>query len=432
MEQYDKAADACRNAIRLNPNLADAYNNLGAILFAQQKLVESEQVLRKAIELKPDYAEAYSNLGNTLNGQGRLHEAKDSCTKAISLNPGLADAHNNLGAIFRDLKQLDQAEESFKSAIKSDPAHPDALFNLSLLCLLQGDFYRGLRLYENRKIKHPSLGTRWYGDQSLQDKSILMYSEQGLGDTILFSRYIPLVKALGAKVVFQVQPALVPLMSSLEGVDQLISQTSEVESVDYQCPLLSLPLVFQTDFNNLPAVVPYLHASKDCVDSWNQQLGSNGFKIGICWQGTKKDRAIPIEHFAQFAAVDQVRLISLHKGLGEKDLANLPAGMTVETLGQEFDSKGAFTDTAAVMQCCDLIISNDASVAHLAGALGIPVWVALIHVPDWRWFLDREDSPWYPSMRLFRQDHSKDWLSVLTKMQQELLTKVQQKTVDQK
>jgi hypothetical protein len=273
----------------------------------------------------------------------------------------------------------------------------------------------------NRRFAKPV----WLGREPLSGKSIFVHAEQGLGDVIQFSRYIACLNELGAKVLFAPRANLKALMQGLDGVHEIVDEDNEKLEFDYHVPLLSLPLAFQTDLPTIPAKISYLGVAQDRVALWRQRLGDHGFKIGICWQGSKNKidagRSFPVSKFHALAQTANVRLISLHKGEGEAQLADLPPDMRVESLGDDFDAGAdAFLDTAAVMKCCDLVITSDTSIAHLAGALGVKTWLALQYVPDWRWLLDRDDSPWYPTMRLFRQKTPGDWDGVFAQMAKSL------------
>jgi hypothetical protein len=292
--------------------------------------------------------------------------------------------------------------------------------------LLQSRFEEGWKLYEHRwgaveklrKSQRHFPQPLWLGQQSLDGKTILIHAEQGLGDTLQFCRYLPMVKKLGARVIFEVFAPLMGILAELDGVDELVVRSKPLPEFDYHCPLMSLPLVFKTTLDTIPAATPYLTAQPGRVARWESRLGQSGFKVGVCWKSSDliKERSIPLDCLARLSKIPGVRLIGLHKGEGEKELATLPKGVGVEALGPDFDSDGAFLDTAAVIQCCDLVITTDTSVAHLAGALGARTWVMLPFVPDWRWMMEREDSPWYPTTRLFRQSAAGDWQTVVDRM----------------
>jgi hypothetical protein len=254
---------------------------------------------------------------------------------------------------------------------------------------------------------------------------VFVEAEQGLGDTIHFCRYLRLLEARGARVVFAVQPALRALLRTLSPTIELIAQGTRPEEFDFFCPLLSLPLAFRTTLDTIPVDVPYLYADPERCERWRHRLGNAGFRVGICWQGSRKPidvgRSFPLVHYQGIAAIAGVRLISLQKGDGAEQLRTRPGSMMVEELGDDFDEEpGAFLDTAALMRHLDLVVTSDTATAHLAGALGCRAWVALKYAPDWRWLLERRDSPWYPSLRLFRQPELGDWESVFACIRREL------------
>ena len=285
-----------------------------------------------------------------------------------------------------------------------------------------GHLAEGWREYEWRWLKkelphdmrrHETF-PRWHGEPG-QGRTLLVWPEQGLGDIIQFVRYLPLLRQRGWQVIFEVPSLLARLLDGLDGV-AAVPYGDPLPPFDAQCPLLSLPLGFGTTLETIPASVPYVYAEPERRAFWRQRLPKDGFRIGIVWQGSPihsndRHRSIPLKQFAPLSAIPGVRLVGLQKNHGLDQLAGLPEGMTVQTLGAEYD-EGGFPDTAALIMELDLIVSADTSVAHLAGALGRPVWVALPMVPDWRWLLNRADSPWYPSMRLFRQPERGDWDSV--------------------
>jgi hypothetical protein len=254
---------------------------------------------------------------------------------------------------------------------------------------------------------------------------VFIYWEQGLGDTIQFCRFLKLAAQRGANIIFSARNCLHELLKTLSPSIKLIGERETPAHFDYHCSIMSLPLAFETATHNIPADIPYLHADPARIQHWKQKLGSEGFKIGIVWQGTKgkvdAGRSFALKEFEGISRLSGVRLISLQKGGGLEQLENLPAGMKVESLGEMFDAgANAFLDTAAVMENLDLIISSDTAIAHLAGALGRPVWLILKDNPDWRWMLDRSDSPWYPSMRLFRQKIRGDWAGIFADVAAEL------------
>jgi hypothetical protein len=350
------------------------------------------------VAIKPDYAEAFINRGNALNALMRFEEALASYDRALAIKPDYADA----------------------------------LFNRGVISLLLGEFPTGWVSYEgrwdhigaaNRKLKAPY--PVWKGE-NIAGKRFIVYDEQGLGDIIQFSRYLKQLSALGAQVTFLLRANMHGLLRSLDEKIRLTDNHPIRETFDYQCALLSLPLAFGTTVNNIPAETRYLRAESDRIEKWKERLGDAGFKIGVAWQGNKAGgidigRSFPLVEFLGISHLPSVRLISLQKHEGVEQLRDMPEGMAVETLGDDFDlGDEAFLDTAAVIENLDLVISSDTSVAHLAGALGRPVWVALKYVPDWRWMLNRTDSQWYPTMRLFRQGTIDDWRAVFADIENAL------------
>jgi len=297
-----------------------------------------------------------------------------------------------------------------------------------MIWLLQGDFERGWPEYEWRwnTAEQPPLHfeqPQWMGEP-LDGKTILLHAEQGFGDTIQFVRYATFIKNLGATVILECPKPLIPLLASCRAVDRVVEQGELRESYDFHAPLLSLPTVFKTSLTTIPATVPYLFADPRLVDRWREALaGIRGFRIGINWRGRPgrgayRRRDIPLELFASLAALPGVQLISLQRE-GDVDLASFANRASIVAPGSDIDTaNGAFMDTAAIMKNLDLVITSDTSIPHLAGALGVPVWLALPFVPDWRWLLNRSDSPWYPTMRIFRQRSATDWLDVFKQIKE--------------
>jgi hypothetical protein len=298
------------------------------------------------------------------------------------------------------------------------------------LRLLRGDFEGGWQDYEQRwaqpnVILRSFHEPRWDGSP-LEGKSIFVYAEQGLGDTIQFIRYLPLIKERGGTVLFGSPPGLERLFSGIPGVDRLIAGGAAVPPFDVQAPLLSLPGIFGTTLATIPAAVPYLRADPGLVDHWRGELAPlEGFKIGVAWQGSPKNtgdryRSFPLTHFESLARVPGVQLVSLQKGPGAEQMSGIGERFPILDLSDRLDKAGAFLDTAAVMMNLDLVVTADTAVAHLAGALGVPVWTLLMLTPDWRWLLDRSDTPWYPTMHLFRQKRFGDWAEAFEHIAAEL------------
>jgi Flp pilus assembly protein TadD len=426
--ELDLAVKCITRAIQLAPNYADAHNSLGLVLKELGRLDEATASCRRAVELNPAIAAAHYNLGNILQSHGKLEEAAACHRRALKLNPGDAAAHNNLGNALRDLGIFDEAASCFHEALTLNPTSFEFHLNQASLFLLRGDFGRGWQEYEWR-WKAGLMPPRDYGKPlwdggALQGETILLHGEQGFGDTLQFIRYASLVKGRGATVLVEEQAKLIPLLSNCPGIDRLIASGDKLPLFDVHLPLLSLPRIFQTTLETIPADVPYLFADSALVARWRDALSAVcGFRIGINWhgregQGEFRKRDIPLELFFSLAQIPGVRLISLQKGARRQELAEAAHDKPIFDPGEEMDTaSGAFTDTAAIMMNLDLVITSDTAIPHLAGALGVPVWLALPFVPSWHWLLDRSDSPWYPTMRLFRQKRSGDWDGVFAEIQ---------------
>jgi tetratricopeptide (TPR) repeat protein len=430
-EKVDEALQSYRQALQLQPASAETLCNLGIILERKDQLDEAIRCYREALRVKPNFVEAYNNLGLALERQEKFDEAIRCYEQALQIKPDSAMACTNLGNVHWAMARYEKALALYEQALGWCPDSAETHFNRSRLRLLQGNWAEGWPEYEWRwKTKEcPGYAfpqPRWDGSP-LAGRTLLLLAEQGLGDTLHFIRYVPLVKQRGGHVIVECQPRLLRLLTSVEGIDLLLVQGSPLPDFDVHASLVSLPGILGTTLANVPAKVPYLHADIELVEYWRQELQTlRGFRIGVVWQGNPgfvgdRNRSIPLAHFAFLAQLEGVRLFSLQKGAGTEQLRDLADKFSILELGSRLDeTTGAFMDTAAVMQNLDLVISSDTSVAHLAGALGVRVWVALSQVPDWRWMLQREDSPWYPTMRLFRQTRSGDWQDVFQRMAAEI------------
>jgi tetratricopeptide (TPR) repeat protein len=416
--ELDEAIQAYQKAISLKPDFAAAYNNMGNALTGQGKLDGAIEAYRKAVSRKPDYVDAYYNLGFSLHAQGKLDGAIEAYRKALSRKPDHVDAYHNMGFSLQAQGKLDEAIEAYGKALGLTPDYAEAHYNLASCFNLKGELRRGFQHYEWRfqRKKPTARETRkelsWDGTSPLLDKKFVVYQEQGLGDIIQFCRYLTVLELKGADVVFSVTPKLHALLRTLNSKVQIVDSLPADTNTDFEASLMSLPHLFNTSLDTIPVSKSYLYADQSKIKSWNERLDSGGFKIGICWQGSKEiidlGRSFPLSLFKGISEISEVELISLHKGDGERQIQDINFELT--TFSDDFDSgKHAFCDTAAVMMNCDLIITSDTAVAHLAGALGCRTWVALQYVPDWRWMLERSDSPWYPNMRLYRQKQRGDW-----------------------
>jgi Tfp pilus assembly protein PilF len=428
---HEAAAALMRRAIDLNPAEYGSHFNLGLVLKEQGLVAEAEACFRQAVRLNPRFADGLNNLGLTLKDQGKLDEAVACFRQSVRLDPPYVSGLNNLAGGLMNLGLRAEARERYEDVLRIQPGNNLALWNRSLLRLREGDFLRGWPDYELRWTQ-PGFVARhldrplWDGS-ALEGKTILLHAEQGLGDTIQFLRYAPLIKRRGGIVVFECQPALTRLCTGMAGVDQLLPAGAALPPFDVQAPLLSLPGILGTTPATIPATVPYLRAEPGLVAHWKQELQpQGGFKIGIAWQGSPGNtgdryRSFPLRHFESLARMEGVKLVSLQKGQGTEQLTEqLQGQFPILDLGDRLDAAGAFLDTAAIMMNIDLVITVDSAVAHLAGALAVPVWVPLSIAPDWRWLLERADSPWYPTMRLFRQQRFGDWNDVFERIHNEL------------
>lgn len=432
LNRLDEALASYAKALELKSDNAATHCNRGGALAGLNRSEEALSSFDRALMLKPDFAEALNNRGVLLKNLNRPDEALASYDKALEVKPDFAEAHNNRGIALKNLSRPGEALTSFDKALALKPDYSGALFNKGLYYLTMGDFERGWKGYESRweRKGHParkliSSDRVWKGED-VHGKRIIVYEEQGLGDIIQFSRFLPLLTSQGADVTFILRRKMHRLMQKFATSISFEQQAPSGKKFDFQCALGSLPGVFGTNLTTIPADVPYLEPEAPLVTKWRQRIGHEGFKVGICWQGSPTGtvdigRSFPLQSFRPLSAVPGVRLISLQKNHGLDQLDTLPDGMTVETLGDDFDSgPDAFVDTAAAMANLDLIITSDTSIAHLAGALGRPFWVVLKQVPDWRWMLNRTDSPWYPTAKLYRQNVRDDWEGVFNRIATDL------------
>ena len=447
-----------RRALAVNPDNGDANANMGLMLgklgrhgeglgyFAKAIAKHPEQpgyMLNLAFHLvdfgKPDDAidvaniliqshptvyRAYHAKANALMLQSRYEQARENYQIALGHLDHDQSLWSNLGGACRMLQDFPQALRCHEKALSLDPSNIDARWERALTLLMSGQFEAGWKDYVASKKERglearPRLGQTWDGKADLNNKSIFVYREQGLGDTLQFCRYLKDLSQTGARIYFAPHGSLKWLMRSMGDSFEVCDFSDPGLETDYHVPLLSLPAWFHAQAR--PSQVPYLHPSQENILKWRTRLGPMGFKIGVCWQGStgKADlgRSFHVGHFEALSRIAGVRLISLHKGDGENQLQSLPQDIRIETLGEEFDSgPDGFFDTAAVMKSLDLVVTSDTAVAHLAGALAAPVWVALKSAPDWRWMTQRRDSPWYPTMRLFRQQSAGDWEGVFAQI----------------
>ena len=423
--RFGEALASFEAATALDPNDADAWSSRAGALRELGRLEESLDAARHALLLRHDFPEAAINLGNALLKLDRPEEALDAYLEAGAAAPRSATALCGQALALRSLGRFSDALAKFGAAEALGSREAQAGKGCLLLTL--GDFQRGLQGYEARWLNGKSLGealgTRfptWKGPGRPGER-VLVLNDHGLGDTIQFFRYLPLMRAVGVDAAFACPPRLRRLMSSKGGA-RFADPPPRQDEFDAQIAISSLPYAFGTRLDTIPAAVPYLAAEPGLRETWARRIGASGFKIGIVWQGNPdpeadRARSMPLEAFAPLAEVAGVRLISLQKGAGEEQLGALPPSLRVEMLGSDFDAgPDAFVDAAAAIAALDLVVTCDTSVAHLAGALAAPVWVALKSDAEWRWLTERADSPWYPTMRLFRQSRRGVWSDVFKAM----------------
>jgi len=426
--RLDAALADFEKAIEIQPDYAQAWNNRGVVLQEQLRWEDAASSYVQATAAQPDLGQAHYNLGNALRALGRFEEAITSYDAAIALEADTAHAFNNRGLALQELQRSAQAIASYDAAIAIQANYADAYWNKAIELLLCGDFAQGWKLYEWRwqrdaftSRKRDFAQPLWLGDAPLVDKTVLLHAEQGLGDSIQFCRYARDVQALGAHVLLEVPRPLMSLFASLEGVSQIIEKGAPLPQFDYHCPLLSLPLAFQTRLEQLPGHTPYLASTAPQRDRWQRRLGPRTKpRVGLVWSGNALDkndlqRSMRLQDLLPYLSSD-FEFICLQKEMRPAD-QHLIQTSQIRFFGAQIED---FSDTAALCDLVDLVISVDTSVAHLAGALGKPTWILLPYSPDWRWMLHRDDSPWYPSVRLYRQTQERAWPSVLERMRSDL------------
>lgn len=412
-----------QEALRLEPRCAEAYNNQGSACLHLDRPQEAIASFLKAIELKPDYPDPYNNLGNALQAQGQLMDAASCYREALALRPDFAEAWHNLGKVSEVARSLDDALACYEEALRILPHFAEAHISRAMTWLLMGHFKPGWQEYEWRwqgseLPKRDFAQPRWDGFW-LDGRRILLYAEQGLGDTLQFLRFVPLVWEAGGTVIVECQPRLAPLLETLPSIDTVIPAGSPLPPFDVQAPLLSLPRIFRTTLETIPQPARFQVDPKRLA-AMRKRIGRARRKIGLVWAGNPvhrhnpyRDRSVGLASFAPLAQVPGLAWFSLQRGPEAAQLSSPPPGLRITSL--EEDSTDII-DTAAAIMHLDLVISVDSMLPHLAASLGKPVWVLLPFASEWRWLLEREDSPWYPSLRLFRQSRPGDWAGVIQRV----------------
>lgn len=429
LERFDEALESYDRALAARQDYAEALSNRGMTLRALNRFDDALESYDRALVLRPEFAKALSNRGNVLHELNRFDEALTNFDRALRVDPEYAEALSNRGVTLHALMRFEEALSNFDRALKLQPNHADTHYNKALCRMLVGDFERGWEESEWRwEIEHTRERKRnfsqplWLGSNDIAGKTILLHGEQGFGDMIQFCRYAPLVAERSGRAILEVPSPLRELMSTLHEKIEIISSGDSLPHFDLHCPLLSLPLAFKTGIKTIPSTCPYLHASPQRIFRWHARLGSSTRpRIGLAWSGRpthKNDRNRSVKLRALLPLLDiDATFVSLQRDLRPDDEAALKDQDKIIHFGDELRD---FADTAALISSLDLVISVDTSVAHLAGALSKPVWILLPVVPDWRWLLNREDSPWYPTARLFRQDYTRAWDGVIERIQKAL------------
>lgn len=429
----EEAQSSYRRALEINPDHTGVLNVLGTVLrhqgrLNQSKLEEAVTCFKRALEINPGEANGHYNLANVLHDLGKFDEAIDAYRRAISFEGNFPEAHNNLGTTLFDRRQPEEAVAAYEKALELSPKDPDILTNRGMAFLLMGDFEKGWDGYENRfqawdkKGKQRDFHQPRWGGEDLDGRTILIHGEQGFGDTLQFIRYASLVAERGGRVILECHPALEKLLTGVKELDTVVPKGDELPDFDVHCPLLSLPYSLKTRLETIPAEIPYISVDDDLAKSWKARL-ANGteLKVGIVWSGRTGEhdrdaniayrrRSIPLQAIAPLANIEGIRLYSLQKGRAAQALND--TACTSEIVDHT-DELHDFSDTAALLASLDLVISVDTSVAHLAGALAIHIWLLPCYDSCWRWLLERDDSPWYPTMRLFRQNKPAEWQDVI-------------------
>jgi len=424
-------------ALALVPTAFDMHFHRGVVLIQLERPADGLAAFERALALDGNSVEALNNRGVALVQLSRPEEAVQSFARAALCRPDYSESYTNAGNTLKGLKRYREALENFDRALSIKPDDVMTIWSKALTKLTLGEFREGWPLYESRlKLSHLQplqrrfSAPRWSGAESVEHKIVLVHAEQGLGDTVQFCRYVKLLEARGARVVLEVQPVLRTLLGSLKIQGSLVSHGEPLPAFDLVCPLLSLPLAFRTEIDQIPGGVPYLNVDEAAARAWKQRLSSMpGLKVGLNWQGnaaTEKQpwlrgRSFALGEAAGLAHLAEVSLISLQKGEGSEQRETVPFKSRLAQFTDPRDmGPEEFADSAALVTALDLVITSDTAMAHVAGALGVPVWVILQFESDWRWMSAREDSPWYPTMRLFRQRSAGDWKEVFERVADEL------------
>ncbi len=428
--QVQRAETIYRQVLQQAPNHPSAWCFLGIALHDQHRYRDAIAAYQKSIQLQPNFPIALNNLGNSLRYDYRPEEAEQCFQRAIQLKPDYVNAHKNRGTLHVWNGNLELAYQCYEAAMRLNPQDAELHRNLGVLGLLQGDFENGWREYRWRwrcpEMPRPKYAAPVWNGESLEGKTILLYAEQGLGDTLHFIRYAKILKDRGARIMVHGPVSLTALVRKVPGVDLWIPQSMTVDlPFDYHCSLVDCADILGTDLNTIPNEVPYLQAAPYLIDYWKdyfKQFPAAKLRVGLVWQGNRDHqadafRSFPLTTYEPLSQVPGIQLFSLQFGYGSEQTKCWQGRTPIHLLPEGLDqSSGPFMDTSAILHHMDLVITSDTSMVHLCGALGRPAWLLLNLVPDWRWLLQREDSPWYPSIRLFRQTEQANWSSVVQRI----------------
>jgi tetratricopeptide (TPR) repeat protein len=431
MNRLDEAQSCYETALRLRPDLAEAHNNLGVVFNDRGEINRARACYERTLALKPDLAEAHNNLGVILMDQHHPVEAADCYRRALALKPDYAEAHNNLGIVLKDQGRFDEALAHYQRAVALKPDYAEAHWNEGLIRLLRGDLALGWRKYEwrwwKRGVEHHGFRHHQWDGGVIAGRTLLVHAEQGIGDSLQFIRYAQPLKRLCARLVVRCPRGLVRLFSAMKTLDAVFAEGDLPPDFDCHTPLLSLPRLFGTTLDTIPCVIPYLYPDPWLAVRWRERLaGQTGVRVGLVWRGNPghrndQNRSAPAAAFAPLVGIPGVNAIVLQNDMRPEEREVLSRHGSLWDCGPFLTD---WAETAAAISALDLVITVDTAVAHLAGAMGKPAWVLLPALPDWRWLLDRDDSPWYPTLRLFRQRTTGDWETLVALVAQALAVAV--------
>ncbi len=428
-----------RSVVKREPRHVNAWCYLGIALHDLKQYAQSVAAYEQALSLQPNFPIALNNMGNSLRYLGRVQEADNAFQKALDLTPDYFNAYRNRGTLHAWTGRVDLAFKYYYQAMQINPADAELHRNLGVIHLYQGNFTEGWREYDYRwkctdAIQYFYKQPKWLGEP-LEGKTVLLYCEQGLGDTIHFIRFAKVLKDRGARTIVHVQPPLLALLQGCKGIDYLIPNSLKIDQpFDYHCSLLDVASVLQIDDTNIPDAVPYIEVQKSLLDYWRgvltRELPPAKLRVGLVWQGNPDHqadlfRSVPLNVLTPLADIEGIQLISLQRGAGTEQLKAWKGSKIIYCMPESIDqTSGAFMDTSAILDFVDVIVTSDTSMAHLAGALARPTCVMLGYTPDWRWLQNRPDSPWYPTSHLFRQKTIGEWSPVVSEIAKKLQTMI--------